>query len=206
MTIKEIIREDLFPIPVWHFNVDESIDFNLIKKECNKIKKNDLGRKESNKNGYQSNNIELNNYKEIDKLMSFIMAQSYVILNDAKVKDTIPLTLQECWVNINKKNCKNLLHAHGNALLSGVVYIDVPEDTGNIRFYKQPNNSYYHNSYYSKDSEFMYQYMSYKPINKKVMIFQSFLEHDVEKNLTNKERYSIAFNIGIPFFKKEIKL
>lgn len=206
MTIKEIIREDLFAIPIWHFDTHEDIDFDLVKKECNQIKINDLGRVESNLNGYQSNNIELNNYKEIEKLMSFIMAQSYVILSHSKVNEKLPLALQECWLNINGKESKNLKHSHGNALLSGVVYIDVPENSGNIRFYSQLNNSYYYKSYYSSDSEFLHQYISYKPINKKVIIFQSHLEHDVEENVTNKERYSIAFNIGIPFLKKENKL
>lgn len=205
MSTNKIIREDLFAIPIWHFDIDSSINFDLIKKECNQIKKDDLGRIESNKNGYQSNNIELTTYKEIEKLMAFIMAQSYVILNNIKVKDNIPLTLQECWVNINNKNSKNLKHSHGNALLSGVVYIDVPEDSGNIRLYRQLNNSYYYKSYYSNNSEFVHEYISYKPINKKAIVFQSYLEHDVEENLTNKERYSIAFNIGIPFFKKENK-
>lgn len=202
MATNEIVRENLFATPIWHFDVDESINFDLIKKECNQIKDNDSGRIESNDKGYQSKNIDLNNYKEIEKLMSFIMAQSYVILNNIKISEKIPLTLQECWLNINGKNSKNLKHSHGNALLSGVVYIDVPEDSGNIRFYRQLNNSYYYRSYYSGDSEFVHEYISYKPINKKAIIFQSYLEHDVEENLTYTERYSIAFNIGIPFLGK----
>lgn len=202
MSTKEIVREDLFATPIWHFDVDSSINFDLIKNECNQIKEDDLGRIQSNQNGYQSNNIELTNYKEIEKLMSFIMAQSYVILNNIKVSEKLPLTLQECWLNINGKNSKNRKHSHGNSLLSGVVYIDASEDTGNIRFYKQVNNSYYYNSYYSSQSEFAHEYISYKPVNKKAIIFQSYLEHDVEENLTDKQRYSIAFNIGIPFFKK----
>jgi uncharacterized protein (TIGR02466 family) len=202
MSINEIARENLFATPIWHFDIDSNIDFNLIKEQCNQIKDDDLGRTESNENGYQSNNIELTNYKEIEKLMSFIMAQSYVILNDIKVSEKLPLTLQECWLNINGKHSKNRRHSHGNALLSGVVYIDVPENSGNIRFYRQLNNSYYYRSYYSGDSEFVHEYISYKPVNKKAIIFQSYLEHDVEENLTDKQRYSIAFNIGIPFFKK----
>jgi uncharacterized protein (TIGR02466 family) len=84
-------------------------------------------------------------------------------------------------------------HSHAHSFISGVYY---PEYDKNfkISFYKKNHNPFWSlnvkkwNIYNSKKWTFM-------PNKNSIFLFLSDLEHEIVKNTSNKNRYSIAFNI-----------
>ena len=109
----------------------------------------------------------------------------------------IPLKLDHMWVNINKKDSYNISHLHPKCQLSGVLYLDVPLNSGHITFYNPvgkilsydwgEDNVNNYNNYTASTLTMRAEPLRY-------YLFPSWLIHEVEVNKTNKERISISFN------------
>jgi len=131
-----------------------------------------------------------------------------------KVNKNADFYLLNSWINIHRPNDWSQLHQHGNALLSGVYYPNVPKDSGNIDFHRGNHKNLFDKSimveYDNPNSTTAERYQI--EIEKDlIIIFPSHLEHSVRKNKSNQNRYSLAFNyfirgeFGIEEYKLEIK-
>ena len=83
-------------------------------------------------------------------------------------------------------------HRHWNSWLSGVYYPDHDPEF-KIRFF---NDSYSQFSSPPKEAnDFNATLYTFTPVKNTLLIFHSHLRHKIQKNLSNKDRYSISFNI-----------
>ena len=104
------------------------------------------------------------------------------------------------WVNINGQGHRNDRHNHFAhsipTFLSGVYYVKVPKDSGVIRFY-DPRGPMTQNTldqeYYFNSPPFQYL----EPEEGQIILFPTWLDHDVTYNTNEEERVSIAFNVMI---------
>ena len=121
--------ECLFPtaLHVLETDVDERI-----KPYCLQAQQADpIGVRVSNRGGWQSLGNKDNNlitdilYDLFDNSISKLFQQELQILNH--------------WININGPNNYNIMHDHPMCDLSGVYYINVPENSGNI-YFQSPHN------------------------------------------------------------------
>lgn len=104
----------------------------------------------------------------------------------------------QAWLNINGFGAWNTLHNHldTNALLSGVFYVKVPPNSGNIFFYDPrflSSVGTHYQYYYPGDGG----YFEISPKPNMLLFFPPSLFHMVGPNLTQDQRYSIAFNIMV---------
>jgi len=97
------------------------------------------------------------------------------------------------WINYNEPLSRNVLHSHNSAHLSGVYYVSA-DGTGNLRFLNPANilGNCNFNAPYVRDFEFT-------PSDGDLIIWPSWIPHEVEPNLSEKSRINIAFDIE---FKK----
>lgn len=128
------------------------------------------------------------------------------------VKDNAKFYLQNSWSNIHGPKEKAQIHCHGSSLLSGVYYPILPKNCGNITFHK---GSIYTNIFHQS---IRFEYEEPNNITAEqyvlnlnegtIVIFPSHLDHSVEKNNSNENRYSIAFNFYVrgKFGKEEYQL
>jgi uncharacterized protein (TIGR02466 family) len=93
------------------------------------------------------------------------------------------------WTNINQPGSRNVIHAHSSASLSGVYYIQ-GTGTGELRILNPANvlGTCHEKSPFVRDFVF-------DPKDKDLIMWPSWLPHEVETNLTNKERINIAYDI-----------
>ena len=86
------------------------------------------------------------------------------------------------------------MHVHPNSNISGVIWIKIPNDSGNLYFHN-PDNFQKHKEINFYKS-FLNQGEGYElePQEGNVVLFPSCLQHEVTKNLSNDERVSISFN------------
>ncbi|MFK8020979.1 MAG: putative 2OG-Fe(II) oxygenase [Pseudomonadales bacterium] len=99
----------------------------------------------------------------------------------------------EYWTNVNEPGSGNSIHCHAKWHWSGVYYVQ-GKDTGAIEFFSQP----YLNQNVSLGLPFG-QSFTVEPSDGLLLIFPSYLLHEVLPNPSDKERVSLAFNVRLNF-------
>jgi uncharacterized protein (TIGR02466 family) len=114
------------------------------------------------------------------------------------------LRLGVVWANVNPKYSYHTFHTHENSYYSGCYYVKVPKNSGDIVF-KDPRNSLrlfeLSPGENQKFSDAVVRQIPMNPLPGSIVLFPSWLEHEVQQNLTDDDRVSIAFNI-IPDYEK----
>jgi uncharacterized protein (TIGR02466 family) len=147
----------------------------------------------TNQGGYQSKSLgtDVGEVKEIVTILDQIIAKCCDSVQLPK------LNFFNLWFNINKTGNYNSLHNHHGSILSGVYYIDVPApNMGNIEFHRADDYEYYMPPL-KKYNQFTSQKATYKPETGMLLIFPSWLKHQVTTNQSDKERVSLSFNYGV---------
>ena len=107
------------------------------------------------------------------------------------------LRLHNFWCNVNTFGDYNVLHNHRGAVLSGVFYVDVPdENMGKINFERSDDAAYYLPKLENYNN-FTGERASYNPETGKVLIFPSWVKHSVDGSRSKQQRISISFNYGV---------
>lgn len=156
----------------------------------------------TNRGGYQSPSLDYDDIKEnyetfplfLNELNERVMTVSKNLSSNGEPEGEI--CLGNTWINVNNKTHYNQTHCHPMSYLSGCVYLNVPEDSGNIVFRRNRvftdyamthvltgNNSAYNGHYYV-----------HQPKEGQILIFPSYLDHEVEMSNSEEDRMSIAFN------------
>lgn len=97
------------------------------------------------------------------------------------------------WTNVNEPGSRNLIHSHAKWHWSGVYYVQ-GVDTGAIEFYSTP----YLNKQVTLGLPFGQSFTA-EPADGLLLVFPSYLLHEVRANLSDKQRINIAFNVRINF-------
>ena len=169
-----------------------NFDTKLMKNKILKIKSNSQGKIASNCGGWHSEE-----FKTINKSFENLFHQINNIVQDIKQKLEIKnkIRFHNYWFNINKLGSFNRPHYHPQAVISGVYYISIPKNSGQI-YFEQLNDV---NKVYGEVNNFN-EYNSgvwgYHPKENLCLLFPSYLRHYVEPNLNKKDRISMSFNYG----------
>ena len=104
--------------------------------------------------------------------------------------------MHQMWACINRPGNQNLIHSHGNIYeISGVFYLKVPENSGDIVF-RDPRpgaiNAPGHGKLISTGG-----CENFKPEQGLLLLFPSFLDHFVLPNESDEDRISISFDLTL---------
>ena len=188
---------NLFPSSVHRLGIDNFDDYKdqLIKETYQERDEDPIGRKVSNRGGWQSNPIHIG-YCKSETLKNIIMSS----VSKLPISGNLSCTI-EGWKNINEPGNFNTLHHHPNCNLSGVLWIKTPKNCGNIVF-ESPEifNRYKELDSYSdefKHNSNVYMTYYFPPKEGSILIFPSNLQHEVKENKSNEDRISYSFNIRL---------
>ena len=117
---------DLFKVGVYREYL--MLNNEEITKYCYNIKEKQKSKNISNKGGFHSDNLNLNDM-EIKDLLNEINRKANFYSKEIGYGDVI---IDNIWCNINSYKDYNELHCHPNAKISGVYYVKTPEDCGDI--------------------------------------------------------------------------
>ena len=110
--------------------------------------------------------------------------------------DGVEFVLKNSWIMEHPLGDYNFAHFHVNSLISGVLYIDVLPESGDLVFQKSNDNLQLgmidigvkeYNPFNSK-------IFRVTPTEGQILVFPSNLFHRAETNKSNKTRYCLAFN------------
>ena len=142
--------------------------------------------KRSNELGWQSS-TDFYNEECIKDLAPFIYecladyikkTDIYSVVKNYKITDV--------WANICPKYSFHKRHTHPNSDISGAYYIDLPNDPPELLFIN-PHRYMRHITLGSGDA-------AVTPQEGLLLLFDSGIEHEVNMNLSEKSRISLAFN------------
>ena len=189
-------KTDIFTTPIWECFFDNfDIQKNNFLKAIELYKKSNRSVHFSNYHGYQSKNIK--HLKEFENIFKFIENKTLLIMKDYDFVEC-DCSIESAWFNINdSRSSFNLPHIHGN-VFSGVFYLKVPKESGEIFFPNRSINPLWRGfNYLNKYSRKIGILHNVNPEEGKIIIFPSYVEHFVSTNNHNDERISISFNIKL---------
>ena len=128
-------------------------------------------------------------YKELVKKI-YTVAQSYF---DDMMWSIEDYQITDMWSNILKPGEGHSLHTHSNNILSGVYYVKT-KDTS-IRFYDPRPQTRILIPKSKQDNKDNSTTWFYPSVTNRLLMFPSWLEHDVPSNTTQEDRISISWNI-----------
>ena len=165
------MKHDIWPLfscPV--FATKLSIKDTEIKKyikEIDKLKYQNSNFKDSNISLISKEYFLLNKPKF--KLLKRSISEALIYYNDTYLKYKARFKMTTSWVAKTPKNSSSDIHNHSNNFLSGVYYLQAPENCGNIEFRNVPQPNV-------------------------LLFFPSWAYHKILENNSGKDRLSIAFN------------
>ena len=147
----------------------------------------------SNVGGFQSKNVDLTNKNlqpliiEINKYINKVAKDVYSFKKELQVNNL--------WININRHKDFNLTHHHPFSVLSGVFYVKVPKDSGDIAFVNDsPVDDYIPDFLINNFNNYNSKTWVFYAEENVMYLFPSWLKHIVGPNLSKEERISISFN------------
>ena len=170
-------------------------------KECYQLREfDDAGRKWSVKNypgGYTS-------YGSIDKLHRFsstfeelekkitrhVLAYAKALEMDLTGRK---LEMTDCWVNIMPNRVVHGLHLHPLSTISGTYYVRTPRGCSTIKF-EDPRLSKFMAAPPKVVDAVNRPHVTYEAEAGKVVLFESWLRHEVGANPAKTDRLSVSFN------------
>ncbi len=196
----------LFPTAVYRSKLSARLDKNLnqalLRESYQFAKTDDYGQKWSEKNypgGYTSYASlpalnQLSPYfadlkKNLDQHI-FLFAKSLEM--DIRPKE---LQLSSLWINIMPRLVSHSMHLHPLSVVSGTYYVQTPKNSSALKF-EDPRLSGFMGSPPRKPKARIenQRFVSLEPKAGELILFESWLKHEVPPNLSAKDRVSVSFN------------
>ncbi len=107
------------------------------------------------------------------------------------------LKMTDCWVNIIPRGTLHGLHLHPHSTLSGTYYVQVPKGSPGIKF-EDPRLDRFmaappRRRRARRESR---PWVTYQVAVGQLLLFESWLRHEVVCNAVNGERISVSFNFN----------
>ena len=195
----------LFSTPLYHASLSESGHFDLgqLEKSCWSIAQDDeAGQKwcdENNYPGYTSyaslSDLTWRSpfFEELKNLLD-LHVKTFVEELDFDLEGR-NLKLEDLWINILPEGGNHSAHIHPNSVISGTTYISMPSGSSAIKFEDPRHSMMMAAPSRIKDAkEYLKPFIYVNPSVGDVLLWESWLRHEVPANNSSEERISISFN------------
>jgi uncharacterized protein (TIGR02466 family) len=105
------------------------------------------------------------------------------------------LSMTDCWVNIMPRHTVHGLHLHPHATVSGSYYVKVPKGSPDIKFEDPRLDRYMAAPPRKTDAQRAARpWVTFPAEAGRLLLFESWLRHEVVPNRVEAERISVSFN------------
>ena len=195
----------LFSTPLYHASLADSGNFDMgeLEKSCWSIAQDDeAGQKwcdENNYPGYTSyaslSDLTWRSpfFEELKHLLD-LHVKTFVEELDFDLEGR-SLKLEDLWINILPEGGNHSAHIHPNSVISGTTYISMPSGSSAIKFEDPRHSMMMAAPSRIKDAkEYLKPFIYVNPSIGDVLLWESWLRHEVPANNSSEERISISFN------------
>jgi uncharacterized protein (TIGR02466 family) len=107
------------------------------------------------------------------------------------------LAMTDCWVNVMPRHASHGLHLHPLSTISGTYYVRTPRGASKIKFEDPRLTKFMAAPPRKADCRDENRAFVYYPVTAgNVILFESWLRHEVSANRTDEERVSVSFNFN----------
>jgi uncharacterized protein (TIGR02466 family) len=150
-------------------------------------------RKSNNEFAYHSQNNFIGNFVNLPGAKKIGAIFSKCLLDYAYNVKSVNIVY---WTIISRKYAFNSRHNHGDSLLSAALYIKVPNKSGAINFHDPRPGKLMSNMTGINGGNIQHQAIKVTPKEGMIVVFPSFLEHEVTMTLADEPRIIYSFNIN----------
>jgi uncharacterized protein (TIGR02466 family) len=157
----------------------------------------------SNNHGQLSSDKNILSLEGLQDLRKMLMIKVYEFTRSIlHIDSRIDWQITTSWAVRHKPNDIAVNHFHTNSIFSGVLFLEIPPNSGILRFRKHPTQPMVTTSTITLDIE------PYNDLNManmqhwdvyckpgKLVMFPSHLYHSVTKNASDQDRLTLAFNL-----------
>jgi uncharacterized protein (TIGR02466 family) len=105
------------------------------------------------------------------------------------------LEMSSFWINIMGKGCQHSYHLHPLSAISGTFYLKVPRNSGCLKFEDPRLPGFMASPPRKAEAKLENQrFISVSPEPGDLVLFESWLKHEVPTNQAAEERISVSFN------------
>jgi len=186
-----MIKEGFFPTLI--YAEDFKLDTNQMAQNIIQWSKEDEGVKKTNVNGWHSQ-TDMHHKPEYKPLVDELFKMVQGVFNE-EFLDREP-KLGNMWANINGTGGYNKPHIHPNSLFSGVYYVKTPPNCGRL-ICTDPRpgiQTCMPNRKKGEPPKHLWREIHLQPQENRIIMFNSWLWHNVEPNQSNDPRISVSFN------------
>ena len=183
-------EQHIFTTPVWESMIT-GVDNQSIKEYAHKLRDKYPGAQISNRGGWQSR-ADLHKEPALEDLKKQIYNVCKSIFPSMQ-----GIYFQQMWAAVNKKGNYNILHQHGQYMLSGGYYLQVPENSGKVNF-RDPRPGALSN-WIATSVLRAGEWEGYMPKASDLMIWPAFLDHQVAPSQSDEDRIMISFDLNLRF-------
>jgi len=139
-----------------------------------------------------SNSIHVLDDNKFKFLKDILMKEFYLYASDV-MGYTNEFEITTSWFTRATKGQSSNFHNHSNCMMSGVLYLQTNENSGNIVFENFNMDRY--SLHIEEYNVFNSSRWSIKPEDGLLVIFPSEVHHKIAENESDTTRYSLAFNV-----------
>ena len=105
------------------------------------------------------------------------------------------LVLEDIWINILPESGIHTSHIHPHSVISGTTYVAMPEDTSALKLEDPRSQMMMAAPPRTADArEELKTFVYAKPAVGDVLLWESWLRHEVPMNMSEEDRISVSFN------------
>ena len=144
-----------------------------------------------------ANSLSKNLYVLNDKRFKFLkdkIMEEFYKFSRGEMKYPNKFEITTSWFTKTTKNQSGFFHNHNNCMISGILYLQTNENSGNIVFENFSNKRYK----LEVDDYNVYNSTEWKigPVDGLLVMFPSEVHHMLQENKSDITRYSLAFNLS----------
>ena len=186
-----MIKDGFFPTII--YTEDFKLDTNQLAENIIQWSKEDPGVAKTNRNAWHST-TDMQNRPEYRPLIDELFKMVNQVFEEEFL--TRGAALGNMWANINPPGGYNQPHVHPNAVFSGVYYVKAPPNSG--RLVCQDPRPGIQTCMPDRKKEqvpkHLWRDVRIEPKENRAIMFNSWLGHSVEPNMSNETRISVSYN------------
>jgi len=185
--------QGMFITPV--FTTELQNNYNLEQKLYDLQKQDKVGSPKSNIKGWHSKE-DLFLHEGFKEITQDIMFQAQECFNALSVERKYGPEMTGLWGMINPPGARNTVHTHPLNFLSGVYYLKVPKNSGNLVFIEPRPQAEVLDPPKNQDLSVHFAHsVQWEAKENNLIFFPSWLQHEVQQNNSNQDRIILSFNI-----------
>lgn len=185
--------QEFFPTLVWTVDLQPAFADSLNRKLLAELRRATEPRKTLRPGETWQTDPDMQRRPEFAELTG-LMSKAIKAALDFLQVDYSGFAITGCWANFNPTGGLNSAHTHPNNFLSGVYYVQIPTGADSIEFTDPRPAAVACMPPAKQLNRFNGNRMSVQVKPGRIVLFPSWLSHNVPVNRTEQERVSIAFN------------